>query len=145
MALCQYVPVPVVGSYLVFLGLFLIRSGIAMATGVEWNILDGTSDMFHMHVVYKLLPTVAAVAVLAVISRKLRHPLAVPTVLVGAPVVFMLVWQGCGKTVAEGRETGWIFPPPEHFSEGEKAGIGALFDLKGREGWFGGLGVLRVA
>lgn len=108
-----------------------------MATGVVWNMVDGTSDMFHMHVLYKLLPTAAAVTVLAVVSRKLRHPLAVPTVLVGAPVVFMIVWYGCGKSVADGREMGWIFPPPEYF-EGEQAGIGALFDLKGRVGSDGG-------
>ena len=98
-SIVQYLPVPVIGGYLAFIGFFCGRAGLAMMSGplpLQW--LPGCAMGCLM---YLLLSTV-------------KSPLVLPTCMVSMLLVFygLVVWFS-GWTLQDARDYGWIWPLQE--------------------------------
>ena len=110
MTVCQYIPLPIVGGYLAYLGLFFIKSGLALAAGIHLEQWRDVAQVRPMHLV-KAAPALGAMLVLLLGVRRFKHPLVLPALLTCMPLVFYLVWcLALGKSLEDGRQQGWIIP-----------------------------------
>ena len=108
---CQYVPLPIVGAYLAYLGLFLLKSGLALAGGVQLSRWENVRDIDWLGASVKVLPALGALLLLLPAIRRFKHPLVFPALLAGLPAIFFVVWCGVlGKSIDDGRKDGWILP-----------------------------------
>jgi len=106
----QYIPLPVMGGYLAFVGYFCISSGIGLGTSVEIGSLASWSGLFHRLPLIKLVPTVASCIVMVFTLEKTDHPLALPSVLIGLVAAFHIVLAVAGISLEEAQQGGWVLP-----------------------------------
>ncbi len=110
--LVQYLPLPVVGGYLGFVGYFCFASGVSLATNMRiaspasWIALCQDRGALLL-----LAPAVLTWLVLWVGTARFRHPLALPLLLCAVPLVFYAVLYGMGYTLEDAQRSGWVKPP----------------------------------
>ena len=108
--LVRFVPYPVIGGFLAGTGWLLVKGGIGVASGVAVSIgtLDelGTSDAL-----VRWLPAVGLAIVMLLITRRFRHALVVPGVVVGAIVAFYLGLVATGTSLAAAEDAGLLLGP----------------------------------
>lgn len=115
--LVQYLPLPVIGGYLAFIGLFCGLSGVRLITSSDGldNLFSLMSAMFTFtsHTYLLLAPGLVA-AVLLFFASKLENNLVLPVALFSFPLIFFLVVSlvSTGSTFSERledfRSDGWI-------------------------------------
>ncbi|CAD7702019.1 unnamed protein product [Ostreobium quekettii] len=111
--LVQYVPLPVVGGYLGYVGFFCVLAGAFLSADVEktsWRSyleLFSTANGWNSSLV-KLSAGVACAAILYLVLIKIPHPAALPTTLFAIPLVFFAVMMGCGFTLEDAKAAGWV-------------------------------------
>lgn len=115
--LVQYLPLPVVGGYLAFIGLYCLEAGLALMSGVQVTSLLGPdglaqwSQLLQPAALLATLPGVACgLAMLLALSRY-DHFLLLPGMLLAIPLAFFLVALAAGCDLEQLREAGWIAPP----------------------------------
>ncbi|KAK9811232.1 hypothetical protein WJX72_000395 [[Myrmecia] bisecta] len=106
--LVQYVPLPVVGGYLGYVGYFCLAAGVALATGAEVNTFTSWTHILHPDALIKLAPAAAATLLMLGTMRFARHPLALPAVLVLIPAAFHIALLAMGATLADAQAHGWV-------------------------------------
>ena len=111
----QYIPLPVMGGYLAFVGYFCIASGVGLGVSVEIGSIPSWSGLFATLPLIKLVPTVLSCVAMILTLEKAGHPLALPTVLLSLVGVFHVVLWGMGITLKEAQEGGWVMPPAVSF------------------------------
>ncbi|KAL6776708.1 hypothetical protein ACKKBF_B30640 [Auxenochlorella protothecoides x Auxenochlorella symbiontica] len=111
-SLVQYVPLPVIGGYLAFVGYFCLAAGVSLASGVHidedpmtWAGLASADALLH------LVPALLLLLLITAVQRRFSHPLALPLLLAAAPVVFYVVLAAGGWTLAEAQQDGWVTKP----------------------------------
>ena len=138
--LVQYVPLPVVGGYLGYVGYFCVAGGTSLAAGVEvrreasncslvlssWSplkcslgILYPTQlnkvaqwlDILHIDPFIKIVPLIVTTVILILTMEHFTHPLVLPGVLAAIPLVFHGVLLAAGWTLEQAQETGWAMKP----------------------------------
>lgn len=109
--LVKYIPLPVMGGYLAFVGYFCIASGVGLGVSVEIGTVASWAGLFHRLPLIKLAPTLAACAAMVVTLERSQHPLALPSVLVALVAVFHAVLYVSGVSLATAQESGWVMPP----------------------------------
>jgi MFS superfamily sulfate permease-like transporter/CRP-like cAMP-binding protein len=136
--LVQFVPLPVVGGYLSFVGWFCLTAGLGLGTGAEvtgspasWAALLASWD-----VAQKLGATLLAAGAMLVCMRRARSPWALPVLLMCIPLVFHAVLLASGSTLAQAQDAGWVIKPPG--SGGGEGGGGAGGSHGGHGGHGGG-------
>ncbi|KAG2496216.1 hypothetical protein HYH03_005814 [Edaphochlamys debaryana] len=113
----SYVPLPVVGGYLGFVGYFCIAGGTALAAGVQVDTLVSWVHLCALDPLLKLLPAAATIAVLMLCVEHVSHPLALPGLLTAIPLAFHGVLWYIGWDMAKAQEAGWVMPPTEGSSQ----------------------------
>ena len=115
--LVQYLPLPVVGGYLAFIGLYCLEAGLALMSGVQVTSLLGPdalaewSELLQPAALLATLPGVACgLAMLLALSRY-DHFLLLPGMLLAIPLAFFLVALAAGYDLDQLRDAGWIAPP----------------------------------
>ena len=100
--LVQYLPLPVVGGYLAFIGLYCLEAGLALMSGVQVTSLlgpDGPAQWAQLVQPGPLLTTLPGVAcgigMLLALSRY-GHFLLLPGMLLAIPLAFFLVALAAG-------------------------------------------------
>ena len=100
--LVQYLPLPVVGGYLAFIGLYCLEAGLALMSGVQVTSLlgpDGPAQWAQLVQPGPLLTTMPGVAcgigMLLALSRY-GHFLLLPGMLLAIPLAFFLVALAAG-------------------------------------------------
>ncbi|KAL4452289.1 hypothetical protein ABPG75_007951 [Micractinium tetrahymenae] len=106
--LVQYVPLPVVGGYLSYVGLFVLESGISLATGLQIRSLASWRQLADTQVLLKLAPALALVLLISLVMHRIRSPLALPALMLAAPLAFYGVLYACGLSLADARAAGWV-------------------------------------
>ncbi|GLC59516.1 hypothetical protein PLESTB_001495700 [Pleodorina starrii] len=109
--LVSYVPLPVVGGYLGFVGYFCIAGGTALAAGVQVDTLLSWANLAAWDPLSKLLPAAASIAVLMLCVEHVSHPLALPGLLTLIPCLFHAVLWGIGWDLKRAEQAGWVMPP----------------------------------
>ncbi|OQR99808.1 Sulfate Permease (SulP) Family, partial [Thraustotheca clavata] len=117
--LVSYLPMPVVGGYLAFIGLFCLFAGLSLCTGLVINSIGSMAQLFTWHNAILCLPGIVGGYIFLLVSQKFDNSFALPSVIVGVPILFFFVLYGFGYNLDDAREFGWVAPlaPAAGFSE----------------------------
>ena len=106
----RFLPYPVVGGFLAGIGLLLARGSISVLTGVPFSFAQ-LSFFFQPQIFFKwFLGFVFAFFVLLT-TRRFKHFLIMPSILVVSIALFYLVLWISGTPVAEASAQGWLLGP----------------------------------
>ena len=128
-SLAQYLPVPVVGGYLAYIGFYCGQAGLAMMSGVEVTHLRDWPKLFHDQGPAKMCVGVVVASAIVCTSSvaekknwsRASKSLIMPLVLLATCVIFYFILYAEGSTLAEARENGWVGALP---ARSEKGGTG---------------------
>ncbi|KAG2777948.1 hypothetical protein Pcac1_g11584 [Phytophthora cactorum] len=110
-ALASYLPMPVIGGYLAFIGVFCLYAGLALSTGLVINDFSSMLDMLHdAHNILLCVPGFLGGATLLLISQNFKNPFALSTAIMVMPVIFFLVLAIGSISLDEARQDGWVDP-----------------------------------
>lgn len=121
--LVSYLPMPVVGGYLAFIGLFCMYAGLSLCTGLVINDFTSMMQIWDPHYMILCVPGVLGGIILLLVSQRCENSFALPATILLMPMLFFAVLALCGVSLDEARDYGWISPssPP--------AGFVQMFDL----------------
>ena len=105
----QYLPTPVVGGYLAYIGFFCGSSGLALMSSVplqsgyaQWlNLLESKAMILT-------LPGLFGGALVYALTRKYRNMFVLPACMFGIVAIFYSGIHAAGMNVEEARVYGWI-------------------------------------
>ncbi len=106
----QVVPYPVVGGFMAGTGWLLVRGAIQVATDSDltWQTLN---LVFQMSVLWHWLPGLGLGILLYLVTRRYKHYLVMPGMLLGSAVIFYLVLWCLNFPVEAARSQGWLLGP----------------------------------
>jgi len=107
-ALVQYLPQPVVGGYLAFIGMYCAEAGLQMMANTSVATFTEIPDAFTHGRARLVVPGVATGLLLYGILRRFRHFAVLPCLLIAIPVCFFVVMLALGLSLDDVRETGWV-------------------------------------
>lgn len=110
-SMVQFVPVPVVGGYLAYVGYFMLISGISLSAGIPFKGIQSYAQLVTADALVKLLPAFAMSALLSIIQKKFSSPYALPVFLLCVPVIFYVVIFSFGFSIEDVRAAGWMASP----------------------------------
>ncbi|KAL4117578.1 hypothetical protein PRIC2_011566 [Phytophthora ramorum] len=109
--LASYLPMPVIGGYLAFIGIFCLYTGFALSTGLAINDFSSMVSMFDdAHNIVLCLPGLLGGAALLAISKNFKSPFVLSAAIVVMPVLFFLVLAIGSTSLDEARKDGWVDP-----------------------------------
>lgn len=117
----QYLPMPVVGGYLAYIGFFCGQAGLAMMADVQVTSLTQWGLFWDTKALLLLLPGVVAGGTIYFLIVNLTSPYTLPTSMVAILGIFYLTLWATGTSLDEARDYGWISPvsePGEEMSGG---------------------------
>ncbi|KAE9090984.1 hypothetical protein PF010_g18378 [Phytophthora fragariae] len=110
-ALASYLPMPVIGGYLAYTGIFCLFAGFALSTGTVINDLSSmVNALGDGHNILLCLPGFWGGVVLLAISRNIKNPVALSIAIVVMPTVFFLVLAAGSISLEDARKDGWVDP-----------------------------------
>lgn len=107
--LVAYLPMPVIGGYLAFIGYFCLEAGMSLASGEVINGLSSwTTLVSEDRTIILCAPALVSGAALTYISRYYTHFAALPLAIVFLPASFygLLYFSGC--SFDDARAYGWL-------------------------------------
>lgn len=110
----QYLPMPVVGGYLAFIGFFCGSAGIGMMAGIEitsiadWYYIANEKSILHV------VPGVAAGCLYYMLLYSIKSPWTLPCLMLGTLVIFYAVLFFRGLTFEQARDNDWMMPQSPH-------------------------------
>ncbi|KAF0691272.1 Aste57867_17450 [Aphanomyces stellatus] len=117
--LVSYLPMPVVGGYLAYIGLFCFYAGLSLCTGLVINDFGSMAQLFTWTNIVLCLPGVAGGYLFLYVSQKCTDAFSLPGVIVGVLFFFYVVLFGFGYSMDDARATGWVGPltPDANFAD----------------------------
>ncbi|ETP31842.1 hypothetical protein F442_19322 [Phytophthora nicotianae P10297] len=123
-ALASYLPMPVIGGYLAFIGIFCLYAGLALCTGLVVNDMESMISVFgNAHDVLLCVPGVLGGAFLLVVSQRYDNSFILSAAIMIMPVVFFFIMLVGGISMDDARDGGWIDPAKD------PATVSELLDL----------------
>jgi hypothetical protein len=104
----SFLPMPVVGGYLAYIGYFCVLAGTSLCISqpmmdlADWGLLMDKSNLTLA------LPGLVAGLVLTLTSRLATSSGTLPMVIVAIPAIFYAGIMACGISLEEARESGWV-------------------------------------
>lgn len=109
----QYLPMPVVGGYLAYIGFYCLEAGLSMMSGktikdpVDWLQLANWDSLLLV------MPGVlAGIGIFMVLSR-CDHVAVLPCSMFAILIIFYGILFVFGISLEEASAAGWVSPPPE--------------------------------
>ncbi|KAE8902460.1 hypothetical protein PF005_g18392 [Phytophthora fragariae] len=121
--LVSYLPMPVVGGYLAFIGLFCMYAGLSLCTGLVINDFTSMMQIWDPHYLLLCVPGILGGIVLLLVSQRCESSFALPATILLMPLLFFVVLALCGISLDEAREFGWVSPASD------PAGFVQMFEL----------------
>jgi SulP family sulfate permease len=106
----SYLPMPVVGGYLAFIGYFCCQAGVALCISKPLMTLGDWIYVVEPRNFMLALPGLATGLVLTFTSRLATNPGALPILMVSIPALFYLLLYLTGTSLDDVREDGWVGP-----------------------------------
>lgn len=121
----SYLPLPVVGGYLAFIGYFCIVAGIGLC--ISKSMIDGTLEsdikiLCDAKPLILALPGLGAALLMMLVTRYTTSDIALPATMVTIPILFYLVLYFSGCSMDDARRNQWIG------EESSTASLSNLFD-----------------
>ena len=106
--LVGYIPVPVVGGYLAFIGYFCLQAGVALCISTPMSTISSWSSLFNYHSLILAIPGLATGLLFFYIAKK--HASHLPALMCVVPLLFyLLIFLLYGPAaIARAREQGWV-------------------------------------
>jgi SulP family sulfate permease len=122
----SYLPLPVIGGYLAFIGYFCIVAGVGLC--ISKSMID---DSFVMDIQLLMdkqsfilaVPGLISGIIMTLVSRYAKNDIALPLTMIVIPGSFYFILYASGYTMEDAREYHWVG------EETPPASIAALFDL----------------
>lgn len=106
----QYLPMPVVGGYLAFIGFYCGQAGLSMMSGTDLQSIRDWPKLADFHATLLLLPGLMYGVLMYVLLRNVRSPFTLPCSMVGMLVAFhSLLWL-TSTSLQDARDHGWVYP-----------------------------------
>ncbi|KAG7383550.1 hypothetical protein PHYPSEUDO_003587 [Phytophthora pseudosyringae] len=121
--LVSYLPMPVVGGYLAFIGLFCMYAGLSLCTGLVINDFTSMLQIWDRHYLILCLPGVLGGVALLLVAQQSENSFALPATILLMPLLFFVVLALCGVSLEEARDFGWVSPAAD------PAGFAQMFEL----------------
>jgi sulfate permease, SulP family len=106
-SLVQYLPMPVIGGYLAYIGFFCGEAGLAMMGGIAVNTPQAYMDW---HVLLLVLPGLTVGCVMYILLRNVRSPFVLPISMGVILVTFYSIMWLSGASFEDTRNFGWVAP-----------------------------------
>eukprot|EP00516_Mucochytrium_quahogii_P002978 CAMPEP_0203761330 /NCGR_PEP_ID=MMETSP0098-20131031/14444_1 /ASSEMBLY_ACC=CAM_ASM_000208 /TAXON_ID=96639 /ORGANISM=" , Strain NY0313808BC1" /LENGTH=850 /DNA_ID=CAMNT_0050655279 /DNA_START=1383 /DNA_END=3935 /DNA_ORIENTATION=+ len=106
--LVQYLPLPVVGGYLAYIGFFCGLSGMRLTTGQTVGKATDLVNVMNVDSLILMLPALFSTATLVAIRKKCTNPYLFPLCLILMPVIFFSILEISGISMQEARDDGWV-------------------------------------
>jgi len=115
----SYLPLPVIGGYLAYIGYFCVVAGVGLC--ISKSMIGGTfvSDMQILSDRHSLLlaaPGILSGVVMMMVARYAQNDITLPAVMVAIPSIFYAVLYISGYTMDDAREYHWIGEIEPHSS-----------------------------
>src|SRR5574341_873850 len=101
--LIRFIPYPVIGGFLAGSGLILADRSISLMSGVPLLASFGQPDVW-----VRWLPGLALAVIIKLVTLRVKHPLAMPVVLVAAGDRFYVAVWVAPMTVSQAMWLGWL-------------------------------------
>ena len=105
-----YLPMPVVGGYLAFIGYFCVQAGVSLCISTPMMTLGDWKHMFNLKNLILGLPGLFVGLILTLTSRLATNSVALPMLMVVVPALFYMCLFFTGTSLDEVREEGWVGP-----------------------------------
>eukprot|EP00588_Corethron_pennatum_P015446 CAMPEP_0194281134 /NCGR_PEP_ID=MMETSP0169-20130528/19960_1 /TAXON_ID=218684 /ORGANISM="Corethron pennatum, Strain L29A3" /LENGTH=1103 /DNA_ID=CAMNT_0039026103 /DNA_START=48 /DNA_END=3355 /DNA_ORIENTATION=- len=102
----SYLPLPVIGGYLAFIGYFCLQAGVGMCAGRSMSTIFDWVYILDAHEAMLVAPGLVGGAVMTYAAR--RAPAALPAVMVALPMLFYIVMILMGSSIQDARDVGWV-------------------------------------
>lgn len=122
-SMVQYLPMPVVGGYLAFIGFFCGEAGLAMMAGVTIENIMEIGKLGDPQAMVLFFPGLIIGISIYVLLRKFRSPLVLPFSLLVILVSFYSIMWLANISFEDARSQGWIAPLTEQGSSFEAWGL----------------------
>lgn len=125
--LVSYLPMPVVGGYLAFIGLFCMYAGLSLSTGLVINDFTSLLQIAEdPRAILLCVPGIFGGLAFLVVSQRTENSFALPACILGMPLAFFAILALTGVSLEDARDFGWVSgdAPPAGFSE-----MWGLFDF----------------
>ncbi|KAL4099380.1 hypothetical protein PRIC1_007186 [Phytophthora ramorum] len=110
-SLASYLPMPVIGGYLAFIGIFCLYAGLALCTGLVVNNVESMISVFDSaHDVLLCVPGILGGAFLLVVSQRYDNSFILSAAILVMPVVFFFIMLVGGISMDDARDGGWVDP-----------------------------------
>lgn len=115
----SYLPMPVVGGYLAFIGYFCLEAGVALCISEAMITVADWAYLFDPQNLLLAFPGLLAGLILTLISRKVENDAALPLAMIIIPAIFYVIIYATGVGIEGAREGGWVgeVAPPVPFSD----------------------------
>jgi SulP family sulfate permease len=106
----QYLPMPVIGGYLAFIGFFCGEAGLSMMAGVQVTNITQWNKFLNQDALVLLMPGLICGLGMSYCLHKFRSPLTFPLCLLSILSIFYLSMLFSGSSLQDMRDAGWIAP-----------------------------------
>ena len=103
-----YLPLPVVGGYLAFIGYFCVEAGVALCIGHTIMKPSDWTYLFNTQALVLAIPGILSGIFLTFVARKCSDEAMLPLSMVAIPALFYLLLFFCGWSIEDAREGGWV-------------------------------------
>ncbi len=103
----QYLPMPVIGGYLAYIGFFCGEAGLAMMGGITVRSIE---SFFDAHALLLMAPGLAVGISMYLLLRNVRSPFVLPISMVVVLALFYSAMWFTDSSFEDAREFGWIAP-----------------------------------
>ena len=112
----SYLPMPVVGGYLAFIGFFCLQAGVGLCISESIMTPRDWAYLLQPHLLLLAVPGLLSGLLMTLVSRKVDNDAALPLLMVLIPAVFYVVIYATGVGLEGAREGQWVgqvSPPGE--------------------------------
>ncbi|KAG3095240.1 hypothetical protein PI125_g16313 [Phytophthora idaei] len=108
-SLVQYLPTPVIGGYLAYVGFFMVKGGVSLTTGVSLASVHGWAVlMSSSHSLTLLAPGLIGGIMLSILTSRFLHFAVFPCCILILPASFFFVVWISSYTLDDARAAGFL-------------------------------------
>lgn len=123
----QYLPTPVIGGYLAYIGFFLIKGGLSLMTNVHVTGPSTWLSLLTYHNVSLMGPGIIYGIALSILTNRFGNVSVFPCCVISMPIVFFVLVYLSGSSLQDARVHGYLAPDEKGVSLTE---MYHLFDFK---------------
>ena len=105
----QYLPMPVVGGYLAFIGFYCGQAGLSMMSGEDLQTIRDWPLLLHPHALLLLAPGLCYGVLMYVLLRNVRSPFTLPACMIAMLGTFYALLWLTDTTLQAARNDGWVY------------------------------------